>query len=155
MVFVLRLAKIGALLAFLIAGVIVGPGGLDLFNLTDSWAYLGEVGTMFLWFTLGLEINMRRLWQMRKNIFGLGAAQVLMVVVMMFPILFGLTAWSIMGTIMVALILSMSSTTTDLQLLAERNSLHTEPGRQIFSILLFQDLLAIPLLAMLPVFELR
>lgn len=152
LVFALRLARIGTLLAFLLAGVISGPYGLGLFQLTDIWSFLGEVGIMFLWFTIGLEINMKRLWQMKHNIFGFGAAQVLMVAVMLFPILFGLTSWSMMGTVMVALILAMSSTSTDLQILADRNELQTNLGRQSFSILLFQDLLAIPLLAMLPVF---
>lgn len=152
LVFALRLARIGTLLAFLLAGVISGPYGLGLFQLTDIWNFLGEVGIMFLWFTIGLEINMKRLWQMKHNIFGFGAAQVLMVAVMLFPILFGLTSWSMMGTVMVALILAMSSTSTDLQILADRNELQTNLGRQSFSILLFQDLLAIPLLAMLPVF---
>ncbi|MDR0726638.1 MAG: cation:proton antiporter [Rickettsiales bacterium] len=152
LVFALRLARIGTLLAFLLAGVISGPYGLGLFQLTDIWNFLGEVGIMFLWFTIGLEINMKRLWQMKHNIFGFGAAQVLMVAVMLFPILFGLTSWSLMGTVMVALILAMSSTASDLQILADRNELQTNLGRQSFSILLFQDLLAIPLLAMLPVF---
>ncbi|MDR1338372.1 MAG: cation:proton antiporter [Rickettsiales bacterium] len=152
LVFALRLARIGTLLAFLLAGVISGPYGLGLFQLTDIWNFLGEVGIMFLWFTIGLEINMKRLWQMKRNIFGFGAAQVLMVAVMLFPILFGLTSWSIMGTVMVALIFAMSSTAGDLQILADRNELQTNLGRQSFSILLFQDLLAIPLLAMLPVF---
>lgn len=152
LVFILRLAKIGTLLAFLLAGVLSGPYVFGLFQLTDIWHFLGEVGIMFLWFTMGLEINMKRLWQMKKNIFGFGAAQVMMVVVMLFPILFGLTAWTIMGTVMVSLILAMSSTSTDLDILAERNELQTGLGRQTFSILLFQDLLSIPLLAMLPVF---
>jgi Kef-type K+ transport system membrane component KefB/voltage-gated potassium channel Kch len=148
----LRLARIGTLLAFLLAGVISGPFGLELFQLTEIWSFLGEVGIIFLWFTIGIEINMKRLWQMKHNIFGFGAAQVLMVAAMLFPILFGLTSWSIMGTVMVALILAMSSTASDLQILADRNELQTNLGRQSFSILLFQDLLAIPLLAMLPVF---
>jgi glutathione-regulated potassium-efflux system ancillary protein KefC len=152
LVFALRLARIGTLLAFLLAGIISGPHGLGLFQLTEIWSFLGEVGIMFLWFTIGLELNIKRLWQMKHNIFGFGAAQVLMVAAMLFPILFGLTSWSIMGTVMVALILAMSSTTADLQILAERNELQTNLGRQSFSILLFQDLLAIPLLAMLPVF---
>lgn len=152
LVFALRLARIGTLLAFLLAGIISGPYGLGLFQLTEIWDFLGAVGMMFLWFTIGLELNMKRLWQMKQNIFGLGFPQVMMVAVMLFPLLFGLTSWSIMGTIMVSLILAMSSTTTDLQILAERNELHTTMGRQSFSILLFQDLLAIPLLAMLPIF---
>ncbi|MBN1324906.1 MAG: cation:proton antiporter [Alphaproteobacteria bacterium] len=152
LVFILRLAKIGTLLAFLLAGVLSGPYVFGLFQLSDIWHFLGEVGIMFLWFTIGLELNMKRLWQMKRTIFGFGAAQVMMVVTMLFPILFGLTEWTIMGTIMVSLLLAMSSTSTDLEILAERNELHTGLGRQTFSILLFQDLLSIPLMAMLPIF---
>ena len=152
LVCVLRVARIGALVAFLLAGVLSGPYVLDLFQLTDTWVFLGDLGIMFLWFTLGLEINMRRLWDMRRTIFGFGAAQVLMVAIMMFPILMGITPWSVLGCIMVSLLLAMSSTSEDMQLLTDRNQLNTNMGRQTFSILLFQDLLSIPLLAMLPVF---
>lgn len=148
----LRVARIGALVAFLLAGVISGPYVLNLFQLTDTWTFLGDLGILFLWFTLGLEINMKRLWNMRHTIFGFGAAQVLMVAIMLFPILFGLTSWTILGCIMVSLLLAMSSTSEDMQLLIDRNQLNTNMGRQTFSILLFQDLLSIPLLAMLPVF---
>lgn len=153
LVFVFRLAKVGALAAFLVAGIISGPYVLNLFELSDTWTFLGDLGIIFLWFNLGLEINIKRLWSMRQTIFGFGAAQVLMVAIMMFPILFGLTSWSIMGCIMVALLLAMSSTSEDLSLLTDRNQLNTDMGHQTFSILLFQDLLSIPLLAMLPVFS--
>ena len=149
---VLRVARVGTLVAFLLAGVLSGPYVFDLFKLTDTWSFLGDLGILFLWFTLGLEINMRRLWDMRRTIFGFGAAQVLMVAFMMFPILAGLTPWSMLGCIMVALLFAMSSTSEDMQLLTDRNQLNTNMGRQTFSILLFQDLLSIPLLAMLPVF---
>lgn len=152
LVYLLRMARIGALAAFLIAGVLSGPYVFDLFELSDTWTFLGDMGIIFLWFNIGLEINMRRLWRMRRTIFGFGAAQVLMVAVMLFPLLFGLTSWTIMGCIMVSMMLTMSSTSADLQLLTDRNQLNTEMGRQTFSILLFQDLLSIPLLAMLPAF---
>ena len=148
----LRAARIGALVAFLAAGIISGPYGLNLFEMNQTWQLLGDMGILFLWFNIGLEINMSRLWSMRKTIFGLGASQVLTVAVMLFPILFGVTHWSVLGCIMVALILAMSSTSEDLQLLSDRNELNTNVGNQSFSILLFQDLLSIPILAMLPVF---
>ena len=147
----LRVARIGALVAFLFAGVVSGPYVLNLFHLTDTWTLLGDLGIMFLWFTMGLNINMKRLWTLRHSIFGFGAAQVLMVATMLFPLLFGLTGWPIIGCVMVALMLSMSSTSEDMQMLADRNQINTDMGRQTFSILLFQDLLAIPLLAMMPV----
>ncbi|HIU65568.1 MAG TPA: cation:proton antiporter [Candidatus Enterousia avicola] len=152
LVCILRVAHIGALVAFLFAGIISGPFVLNLFQLSDTWTFLGDLGILFLWFNLGLGINMRRLWEMRHTIFGFGAGQVLMVAVMLFPILAGFTTWSILGCIMVALLLAMSSTSADIQLLADNNQLNTNMGRQTFSILLFQDLLSIPLLAMLPVF---
>ena len=148
----LRAARIGALVAFLAAGVLSGPFGLNLFEMNQTWQLLGDMGILFLWFNIGLEINMSRLWSMRKTIFGLGASQVLMVATMLFPVLFGITRWSVLGCIMVALILAMSSTSEDLQLLSDRNELNTNVGNQTFSILLFQDLLSIPILAMLPVF---
>lgn len=152
LVYLLRVAKIGALVAFLFAGVLSGPYVFNLFELTETWTFLGDLGILFLWFNIGLEINMRRLWQLRRTIFGFGATQVLMVAIMLFPMLFGLTSWSIMGCVMVALMLAMSSTSEDLQILTDRNQLNTNMGRQTFSILLFQDLLSIPLLAMLPIF---
>ncbi|MBE6461243.1 MAG: hypothetical protein E7006_00145 [Alphaproteobacteria bacterium] len=152
LVYMLRMARVGALVAFLFAGVLSGPYVFDLFELTNTWTFLGDIGIMFLWFNIGLEINMRRLWRMKHTIFGFGATQVMMVAVMLFPLLFGVTQWSIMGCVMVSLMLAMSSTSADLQLLTDRNQLNTGMGRQVFSILLFQDLLSIPLLAMLPAF---
>lgn len=151
LVFILRIARVGALVAFLLAGIISGPFVLDLFQVNETWTFLGDLGILFLWFNIGLEINIKRLWQMRRTIVGFGAAQVLMVAVMLFPILVGITPWSIMGVITVSLLMAMSSTSEDMQLLTDRNQLNTNMGRQTFSILLFQDLLSIPLLAMLPV----
>ena len=151
LVFLLRTARVGALVAFLIAGIVSGPFVLNLFQVDDTGRFLGDLGILFLWFNIGLEINMKRLWQMRRTIFGFGAAQVLMVAVMLFPILVGITPWSILGVVTVSLLLAMSSTSEDLQLLTDRNQLNTEMGHQTFSILLFQDLLSIPLLATLPV----
>ena len=151
LVFLLRAARIGALVAFLLAGILSGPYVLNLFELTGTWQILGDLGILFLWFTIGLEINFSRLWAMRNTIFGFGAAQVLLVAVMLFPFLFEFTGWTVMGAIMVSLLLAMSSTSEDLQLLGDRNQLNSNVGRQIFSVLLFQDLLSIPLLAMLPV----
>lgn len=151
LVYLLRSAKIGALVAFLLTGILSGSYVFNLFELNDTWTFLGELGILFLWFNIGLEINIKRLWRLRRTIFGFGAAQVMMVAVMLFPLLVGFTQWTIMGCIMISLMLAMSSTSADLQLLTDRNQLNTDMGRQTFSILLFQDLLAIPLLAMLPV----
>lgn len=152
LVYLLRVAKIGSLVAFLITGVLAGPYVLNLFESMETWTFLGDIGILFLWFNIGLGINMTRLWHLRRAVFGFGAAQVLMVIIMFLPILYYYTSWPLLGCIMVAMLLSMSSTSADLQLLTDRNQLNTDVGSQSFSILLFQDLLAIPLLAMFPVF---
>lgn len=152
LVFLLKLVRVGTLLAFLAAGIIAGPYVLNLWQISENWAFLGEIGIMFLWFVIGLELSIKRLWSLRKNIFGFGAAQVMMVAIILFPILFGVTAWTLMGSVMVSLMLAMSSTSGDMQILADRNELQSNVGRQTFSILLFQDLLSVPLLAMLPIF---
>ena len=151
LLYVLRMAKIGALVAFLFAGILSGPYMLNLFELTGTWQALGDLGVLFLWFTIGLGVSFSRLWSMRNTIFGFGASQVLLVAVVLFPFLFEFSGWTVMGAVLVALLLAMSSTSEDLQLLGDRNQLNSHVGRQIFSVLLFQDLLSIPLLAMLPV----
>ncbi|MBQ7245154.1 MAG: cation:proton antiporter [Alphaproteobacteria bacterium] len=151
LLYCLKMAKIGALVAFLFAGILSGPYMLNLFQVTGAWQTLGDLGVLFLWFSIGLGVSFSRLWSMRNTIFGFGASQVLLVAVVLFPFLFEFSGWTVMGAIMVALLLAMSSTSEDLQLLADRNQLNSRVGRQIFSVLLFQDLLSIPLLAMLPV----
>ena len=122
-VFFMRLFRMGTLLAFLLTGILAGQHVFGLFELSGTWNFLGELGIMFLWFNIGLQINMKRLWQLRRTIFGLGASQVLMVAVMLFPMLVGLAHWTLIGTIMISLILAMSSTSEDLQILIDRNQL--------------------------------
>ena len=129
----------GTLLAFLLTGILAGQHVFGLFELSGTWNFLGDLGIMFLWFNIGLQINMKRLWQLKRTIFGLGASQVLMVAIMLFPILTGVTQWSLMATIMIALILAMSSTSEDLQILIDRNQLQTNMGRQTFSNLLVKN----------------
>ena len=85
-VFFMRMFKMGTLLAFLLTGILAGQHVLGLFELSGAWNFLGNLGIMFLWFNIGLQINMKRLWQMRKTIFGLGASQVLMVAIILFPL---------------------------------------------------------------------
>lgn len=72
LVFLLRTLRVGAIVAFLLAGIISGPFVLDLFQVNSTWTFLGDLGILFLWFNIGLEINMKRLWKMRRTIFGFG-----------------------------------------------------------------------------------
>ena len=144
---------LGAVLGYLAAGVIIGPSGLKLIG-SDGHAVhdtfdFAEFGVVLLLFLIGLELEPRRLWKMRGSVFGLGGAQVALctVVIMGVGMACGLSP---AGACVAGLGLSMSSTAFATQILGERNELGVAHGRSAFGILLFQDLAAIPVLALVP-----
>ena len=139
----------GAVLGYLLAGVAIGPWGLALIREAEDILHFAEFGVVLLLFAIGLELNPRRLWAMRKPIFGLGAAQVTITAVLLsgIGIAFGLDG---SVAVVAAMGLSLSSTAMALQLLTERNLLPTPAGHSGFSILLFQDMAVIPMLAVIP-----
>lgn len=153
MVLLVPLAKrlqLGSVLGYLIGGVLIGPGVLGLIHQPASVMRISEFGVVMLMFIIGLELSPKRLWLMRRAVFGVGLAQVLVcgagigaVAIMLFH-----QKWN--GAVILGLGLSLSSTAFALQLLSERNEVHTPHGRLAFSILLFQDIAAIPLLALVP-----
>ena len=139
----------GSVLGYLLAGVVIGPWGLALIREAEDILHFAEFGVVLLLFAIGLELNPRRLWAMRKPIFGLGVAQVTITAVLLsaIGIAFGL---EVSVAVVAAMGLSLSSTAMALQLLTERNLLPTPAGHSGFSILLFQDIAVIPMLAVIP-----
>ncbi len=139
----------GSVLGYLAAGIIIGPFGLRFIRDPEHILQFAELGVVFLLFIIGLELQPSRLWVLRRMVFGLGSAQVFLS-----AIVIGLLAWAYGFTPTAAavsgLILALSSTAFVLQLLAEKKQLTTGHGRAAFSILLFQDLAVIPLIALLP-----
>ncbi len=139
----------GSVLGYLAAGIIIGPFGLRFIRDPEHILQFAELGVVFLLFNIGLELQPSRLWVLRRMVFGLGSAQVFLS-----AIVIGLLAWAYGFTPTAAavsgLILALSSTAFVLQLLAEKKQLTTGHGRAAFSILLFQDLAVIPLIALLP-----
>lgn len=140
---------LGSVLGYLIAGMIVGPWGLKLITDVEAILHFSEFGVVLLLFVIGLELNPRRLWQMRWPILGLGGGQVIGSTLALGG-LFILLGWSWQVALAAGLGLSLSSTAIALQPLTERNLLGTPGGRSAFSILLFQDIAVIPMLALLP-----
>ena len=138
-----------AVLGYLFAGIAIGPWGLALIGDGSSAQHLAEFGVVLLLFVIGLELQPSRLWALRRPIFGLGSAQVLVTgaLIAVGAVAAGL-GWQA-GAI-VGLGLAMSSTAFVLQLLAEKHELATTQGRASFAILLFQDIAVIPLLAIVP-----
>ncbi len=151
-----RSLRMGAVLGYLAAGVIIGPYVLGpLYALNDVGAVLhfGEFGVVMLLFVIGLELRPVRLWALRSAIFGLGTAQLIAtsLVLAAIGVAFGIAATQ---ALFIGLALSLSSTAFALQVLEEKGELTTRHGRLAFSVLLFQDLAAIPLIALVPLFAL-
>ena len=144
-----RRLGLGAVLGYLAAGMIIGPWGLKLVGDVDAMLHISEFGVILLLFIIGLELQPSRLWVLRKQVFGLGAAQVAVTGLALGGIAF-LAGWTWQAALVVGIGLAMSSTAFVLQTLAEKKQLTTRHGRESFAILLFQDLAVIPLLAALP-----
>jgi len=141
--------KLGSVLGYLIAGAIVGPWGLRLVAESQGTQNLAELGVVLMLFAIGLELDPKRLLDMRREVFGGGSLQlVLCGGVLGIGLLAAGLPWQ--AALVAGLALAMSSTAIALQTLAERNELATPTGRTSFAILLFQDIAAIPLIALVP-----
>lgn len=144
-----RALGLGAIIGYLAAGIAIGPWGLGLVSRVEDVLHFAEFGVVLMLFLVGLELEPRRLWNLRRPIFGWGSAQVAGCAVVLFAGGVALGApWRI--ALVAALGLALSSTAIALQVMAERNLLATQSGQAGFSILLFQDVAAIPILALLP-----
>lgn len=140
---------LGAVLGYLAAGLAIGPFGFGVFTEVERVMHLAEFGVVLLLFLIGLELQPRRLWSLRRAVFGFGAAQVAATGTAL-----GLAAW-LLGlapgqAALAGTTLALSSTAFGLQTLAERGELTQRHGRLAFAILLFQDLAALPLIAAIP-----
>ncbi len=140
---------LGAVLGYLAAGVALGPFGLKVIKDAAPVLTASEIGVVMMLFVIGLELSPSRLMVMRKPVFGLGGLQVGLSGLAFGGIGLALgMSWK--AALVVGLALALSSTAVSLQLLSERKAMNTEHGRNAFAILLFQDLAAIPLIAIIP-----
>jgi glutathione-regulated potassium-efflux system ancillary protein KefC len=152
---------LGSIIGYLAAGMAIGPWGLGLGLVTNvqDILHFAEFGVVLMLFLVGLELEPKRLWSLRQPIFGWGSAQVVGCAAVLFIALWGasflfpvvstaLGGWK--TALVAALGLALSSTAIALQVMGERNLLPTSSGQAGFSILLFQDVAAIPILALIP-----
>ncbi|EFP6087496.1 glutathione-regulated potassium-efflux system protein KefB [Shigella flexneri] len=140
---------IGAVLGYLLAGIAIGPWGLGFISDVDAILHFSELGVVFLMFIIGLELNPSKLWQLRRSIFGVGAAQVLLSAALLAGLLM-LTDFAWQAAVVGGIGFAMSSTAMALQLMREKGMNRSESGQLGFSVLLFQDLAVIPALALVP-----
>ncbi|WP_299598267.1 monovalent cation:proton antiporter-2 (CPA2) family protein [uncultured Microbulbifer sp.] len=140
----------GSVLGYLVAGVLIGPHAFGLVGDTSDELHFAEFGVALMLFLIGLELQPKKLWALRGAIFGTGGAQVLLTAGAVCGLAIALFDFSWRTATAVGLILALSSTAIVLQSLSEKNLLKTEGGRNAFSVLLFQDIAVIPILALLP-----
>jgi len=142
--------RLGSVLGYMIAGMVIGPQLLGLISDTEGVASISEFGVVLMLFVIGLELSPQRLWVMRRSVFGTGLLQVLSAAMAIGAVGYFLFGLSGRAAAIVGGSLALSSTAFGLQILAERKEAGSAYGRQAFSILLFQDLAAIPLIAAVP-----
>ena len=148
MVLVVPLAKrfgLGVVLGYLLAGIALGPAGFAIASNTDDIKLLAELGVVLMLFSIGLELDAKKLWAMRHRVFLFGSLQVLVCALGI-----GL-ATSVLGlsyalSVFIGLALALSSTAVAVQLMKDRNLMGTQTGQSVFGALLLQDMVAIPLL---------
>ena len=145
-----RRLGLSAIVAYLIAGIVIGPHGLAAFGTPESIIPVSELGVVMLLFLIGLELELGRLVALRRAIFGLGAAQLALTALAIGALayLVGLVDWR--GAVVAGVALAMSATAIALEILEERGQLQQDYGQRAFAILLFQDMAVVPLLAALP-----
>lgn len=141
---------IATVLGYLFTGILLGP---DVFNIAsdpEAIQELAEFGVILLMFLIGLELRPQRLWSMRSAIFGMGSLQVGITGIVLAVVSFFALQQGVAASVVIGFALALSSTAFVLQMLSEKQQLNTTYGQQSFSILLFQDMAAIPLIAVIP-----
>jgi monovalent cation:proton antiporter-2 (CPA2) family protein len=139
--------RLGSVLGYLAAGAIVGPWGIGFIDQIEEIQHIAEFGVVFLLFLIGIELQPARLWAMRRMVFGLGTAQVMVtgLVITGLALLFD---QPLRTAVIIGFGLALSSTAFGLQILTERGEMGTSHGRTAFSVLLLQDLAVVPLLTL-------
>src|SRR5829696_4472981 len=149
-----RAVGLGSILGYLAAGIVIGPWGLGLVANVEDILHFAEFGVVLMLFLVGLELEPRRLWALRKPIFGWGSVQLLGSALLMVAVaVVAGVDWRV--ALVAGLGLGMSSTAIGLGVLDERNLMATSSGQSILSVALLQDVAAIPILALVPLLAMQ
>ncbi len=141
--------RLGSVLGYLIAGLLIGPGVFGIIPDAEVILHFAEFGVVLLLFLIGLELKPRRLWELRRSIVGAGVSQLVATALVLGLVALALGA-SMQSALVIGLVLALSSTAFALQIMTERRWNESVTGKTAFSILLFQDIAVIPLLAVIP-----
>jgi len=145
-----RFARLSAIVAYLLAGVVIGPYGFGMFTRPETIVTVAELGVVMLLFLIGLELELSRLLAMRRDIFGLGVAQLVLTAAAIAGLAVATGMFNWRAALVAGLALALSATSIALRILEERGHLQQPYGQRAFAILLFQDMAVVPLLALVP-----
>ena len=145
-----RRLGLGSILGYLVAGIAIGPAGLRLITDVEQIADVSALGVIMLLFLIGLELRPHRLWVLRNAIFGLGLAQMVPTALLLAGLAYWLADMPWQGAVTLGAGLALSSTAIALPMLREREILSAASGRDAFAVLLFQDMIFVPLVALVP-----
>ncbi|MGV4412805.1 monovalent cation:proton antiporter-2 (CPA2) family protein [Chryseobacterium sp. T1] len=151
MVPIMKRLGMSSVIGYIVGGIIIGPFVLKLSGSdVDNIMHATELGVIMMLFLVGLELEPKKLWSIRKRILGLGLGQMLLSIIALFTV-FYFAEWRLSKAFVIAMCFALSSTAIVLQTLKEKNLFRTVSGEASFSILLFQDIAVIPILALLPI----
>ncbi len=149
-VFILNRLKVPSILGFLLTGVIIGPHGLSLIKAVEEVEIISEIGVILLLFVIGLEMSIKQLISIRKTVFVGGALQVGITVIVAFFVYY-LLGNSVQESVFIGFLFSLSSTAIVLKVFQDRNELSTPHGKNALAILIFQDLIVVPMMLVTPI----
>lgn len=148
-IFVCHKIKIPAIVGFLITGVLAGPNGLGLVDAVHEVELMAEIGIILLLFTIGLEMSIGHLMRMKRSVFLGGALQVILTIVAVWLIA-GFCGFQTGPGIFMGFLAALSSTAIVLKLFQEKGEVYTPHGNISFSMLIFQDIIIVPMMLVLP-----
>ena len=146
--------KLGSVLGYLVVGVLIGPFGFKLIGNAEQIMHFAEFGVIMMLFLIGLELEPETLWRLRKAIIGLGSLQVTLTTSLL-TVIGILMGYEWRESLAISMALALSSTALVLQMLQEKNLVHTTAGETSFAVLLFQDIAVIPILILMPLLALK
>lgn len=145
-----KLSGLGSVIGYLVAGVLIGPSVLGLISDPETILHFSEFGVVMMLFLIGLELKPQALWEMRRKLLGLGGLQVVITtaLITLAALGFGRPMWE---AVVIGMALSLSSTAVALQIMGDRKMTLAIEGRSAFAVLLFQDIMVIAMIAILPI----
>lgn len=149
-VFLLNRLKIPSILGFLFTGVLIGPHALSLVEAVEQVEIISEIGVILLLFVIGMELSIKQLMSIKKTVFIGGALQVGLTVLVTFLVCYGF-GYSMNEAVFIGFLFSMSSTAIVLKIYQDRDEIDTPHGKNALAILIFQDLIVVPMMLLAPI----